>query len=103
MARVGKPLIDIDVPDATTPAEPILEKPSSQRVFVPDSASATAPTSSATESEWSSNGILATPAVRRIGREHNVDLRLIVGTGKDGRISKEDVLQYVQSGGTKGE
>lgn len=38
---------------------------------------------------------LATPAVRRIAREHNVNLRLIKGTGKDGRVTKEDILTYL--------
>ncbi|KAN0065206.1 hypothetical protein ACQY0O_001703 [Thecaphora frezii] len=40
--------------------------------------------------------ILATPAVRRVSREHDVDLADVVGTGKDGRITKEDVLRFIQ-------
>lgn len=43
-------------------------------------------------------GVLATPAVRRVSREHNVDLSQVCGTGRDGRITKEDVLNYVQNG-----
>ncbi|PWN88672.1 CoA-dependent acyltransferase [Acaromyces ingoldii] len=39
---------------------------------------------------------LATPAVRRITREHNVDIGQIQGTGKDGRVTKDDVHSYVQ-------
>lgn len=39
---------------------------------------------------------LATPAVRRITREHNVDINHIQGTGKDGRVTKDDVHSYVQ-------
>ncbi len=39
--------------------------------------------------------VLATPAVRRVSKEHNVDLSQVRGTGRDGRITKEDVLNYV--------
>ncbi len=42
--------------------------------------------------------VLATPAVRRVSREHNVDLAQVRGTGRDGRITKEDVLNHVQNG-----
>lgn len=38
---------------------------------------------------------LATPAVRKLARELGVDLSLIKGTGPKGRITKEDVLNYV--------
>ncbi len=37
-----------------------------------------------------------TPAVRMLVREHEVDLGQVQGTGLEGRISKKDVLDYVQ-------
>ncbi|HEY4869510.1 MAG TPA: dihydrolipoamide acetyltransferase family protein [Candidatus Dormibacteraeota bacterium] len=37
-----------------------------------------------------------TPAVRMLVREHGVDLSQIQGSGIGGRISKKDVLEYVQ-------
>ncbi len=33
--------------------------------------------------------------MRRIAKEHNIDLRTGAGTGSDGRIKKEDILRYV--------
>ncbi|SJX63432.1 related to lipoamide acyltransferase component of branched-chain alpha-keto acid dehydrogenase complex, mitochondrial precursor [Sporisorium reilianum f. sp. reilianum] len=42
--------------------------------------------------------VLATPAVRRVSREHNVDLAQVRGTGRDGRITKEDVLKHIENG-----
>jgi 2-oxoisovalerate dehydrogenase E2 component (dihydrolipoyl transacylase) len=36
-----------------------------------------------------------TPAVRRLAREHGVDLAWVSGTGHGGRITREDVLTYV--------
>lgn len=42
--------------------------------------------------------IPAAPAVRRLARENNVDLRDVHGTGTHGRILKEDVERYVLTG-----
>ena len=37
------------------------------------------------------------PAVRRLAREHNVDLSQVTGTGAGGRISRNDVLKHVEA------
>ncbi len=39
----------------------------------------------------------ATPSVRQLARELGVDLHAIIGTGKNGRILKEDLTGYVKS------
>jgi len=39
----------------------------------------------------------ATPAVRRIAMEHNVKLADVTGSGKEGRVLKEDILAFVAS------
>lgn len=36
---------------------------------------------------------MATPAVRRIIKEHGLDISQINGSGNDGRVLKEDVLK----------
>jgi pyruvate/2-oxoglutarate dehydrogenase complex dihydrolipoamide acyltransferase (E2) component len=41
-------------------------------------------------------GYHLTPAVRMLVREHGVDLREISGSGLGGRVTKKDVLEYVQ-------
>jgi 2-oxoisovalerate dehydrogenase E2 component (dihydrolipoyl transacylase) len=43
----------------------------------------------------SKHSTLATPAVRGVLKELKVDIREIAGTGKDGRVMKGDVYQYV--------
>lgn len=40
----------------------------------------------------------ASPAVRRLAREHNVDVRTVRGTGANGRVTAQDVLGAVGSG-----
>ncbi len=41
--------------------------------------------------------IRSSPLVKRLAREHNVDLRLLKGTGEGGRISKSDIEAYLQT------
>jgi pyruvate dehydrogenase E2 component (dihydrolipoyllysine-residue acetyltransferase) len=40
----------------------------------------------------------SSPLVRRIAKEHNVDIRLIKGTGISGRVTKQDILGFIKSG-----
>ena len=40
--------------------------------------------------------VRSSPLVRRIAREHNVDLAQVPGTGLGGRITKEDILRFVE-------
>jgi pyruvate dehydrogenase E2 component (dihydrolipoamide acetyltransferase) len=42
--------------------------------------------------------IYASPSVRRIARELGVDLTKVSGTGRKGRITKDDVQKFVESG-----
>ena len=37
----------------------------------------------------------SSPLVRRLAKEHGIDLRLIAGTGQGGRISKKDIEEYL--------
>jgi pyruvate dehydrogenase E2 component (dihydrolipoamide acetyltransferase) len=40
----------------------------------------------------------SSPLVRRIASEHNVDIQQIQGTGISGRVTKHDILDYIESG-----
>ncbi len=41
------------------------------------------------------------PVVARIAAEHNVDVSTLTGTGEGGRVTKKDILAYVESGGAR--
>ena len=64
-------------------------------------ATATEPTLTVVTAETTtanSNGngkVLSTPAVRKMARQHSIDLSHIAGSGKQGRVLKEDVLAYL--------
>ncbi|ASK88934.1 2-oxoglutarate dehydrogenase complex dihydrolipoyllysine-residue succinyltransferase [Sphingorhabdus sp. SMR4y] len=59
---------------------------------------APAPAKSEAKAEESDASITLSPSVRRLVLEHGVDPGQITGTGKDGRLTKADVEQYVKSG-----
>ncbi len=50
------------------------------------------------ETQTNSAKVLSTPAVRKIARENNLDLALVNGSGKNGRVLKEDVLNHLSAG-----
>jgi len=92
------------------PAAPAAETaaPVSSPVSAPAPAPAAAPASSAaaksapvphhpSAGEMSKTGkIYASPAIRRLASEFGVDLSLVKGTGRKGRIVKEDVQSFVK-------
>lgn len=86
MARVHSPLFAFIPRDREEPAEA-------------KTASTPAPESSPATVKPASTGkrqrIPASPAVRRLVREHNLNLADIAGSGKDGRVLKADVLAYL--------
>ncbi len=43
------------------------------------------------------------PAVLKLAAEHGVDLKMLKGSGLGGRITRKDVLQYVQDGKPEGQ
>jgi 2-oxoglutarate dehydrogenase E2 component (dihydrolipoamide succinyltransferase) len=59
---------------------------------VPASASAAVPVSAEAEHVRSS------PLVRKIARENNVNISAVSGTGAGGRVTKEDILAYIEKG-----
>ncbi|MAT97895.1 MAG: dehydrogenase [Anaerolineaceae bacterium] len=61
----------------------------------PEPANAPAPTAVPSGQPQRYTGRIS-PVVGRIAAEHDVDLNLVNGTGRDGRITKKDILAYVE-------
>src|SRR5215208_2523147 len=53
--------------------------------------------------ERRSGGRRYSPVVMRIAAEHDIDLEQVEGTGRGGRVRKQDVLAYMESGGNGAE
>src|SRR5581483_7025833 len=45
--------------------------------------------------------VRSSPLVRRIAKENNVDLSHVQGTGTGGRITKQDILDFLEKGGAQ--
>ena len=60
-----------------------------------------APAASAPADEEEGGNLTLSPAVRRLVLEHGLDPSKIKGTGKDGRLTKDDVMAAVAAGTAK--
>lgn len=93
IAKVGAPLMVIEV------ADDVAEAPGAHAGGDGHGAAASAPAlpqEAATQMMNADGSILTTPAVRRLAREHQVDLSKVHGSGRDGRIMKDDVLAVIE-------
>ena len=50
------------------------------------------------EAETHDEDVRSSPLVRKIARENNVDLSQVTGTGLGGRITKQDIMAFIEQG-----
>jgi 2-oxoisovalerate dehydrogenase E2 component (dihydrolipoyl transacylase) len=113
MAITGKPLVDIDIQGELSEADQ--EKLGGGETVSADQTQGQGEEMGAAEGirpEQSTpqttqrqsrgdKGSLATPAVRHLIKEHRLDINDITGTGRDGRVLKEDIHRHVSGGEQK--
>ncbi|UKZ79980.1 hypothetical protein TrVFT333_007744 [Trichoderma virens FT-333] len=98
LAAVGSPLVDIEIEDEISPLkadeEALGTLQGTENVSTDgaveklvDTIKVSAPTTANTH--------FATPAVRRLLKESNIEISQVQGTGKDGRVLKEDVHRHI--------
>jgi 2-oxoglutarate dehydrogenase E2 component (dihydrolipoamide succinyltransferase) len=80
------------VPAAPAKAAPVKTQPKAKAATVPQPVAAAA---------TADQHVRSSPLVRRIAREHNVNLAQVAGSGSEGRITKDDILRYLKEGGAK--
>lgn len=94
IAKVNLPLFSIEIENIEASAAAVPENDAQiQAQDRPEQLSS--PTSSSLVASINTDSVLSTPAVRKMAREHDLDLAAIVGTGKQGRVLKEDILNYL--------
>mmetsp|Transcript_7622 Transcript_7622/g.19672 ORF Transcript_7622/g.19672 Transcript_7622/m.19672 type:complete len:508 (-) Transcript_7622:90-1613(-) len=100
MAATGSALCDIEVNDDTDIPDDVEQRNEApaDTTAPPEPTAADAPSGDgATSAGGGAHKLLMTPAVRRIVKEHNLDLSLVTPTGKNNRVLKEDVLRFLEN------
>jgi 2-oxoisovalerate dehydrogenase E2 component (dihydrolipoyl transacylase) len=116
MAKVGSPLVDIDIQSDISPEDEALlntqeeTKEKKQDQMNEDTkaqeSKSTIDKPTSRDSQQTSelqtrspgkHATLATPAVRHLTKELDVDIADIAGTGRDGRVLKDDVQKYASA------
>jgi 2-oxoisovalerate dehydrogenase E2 component (dihydrolipoyl transacylase) len=105
-ATVAAPVKSVEATPAAPPAPSAEQQAGAESAVAPIQEAFTetateAPTEAPATNEGAggngqAGGYHLTPAVRMLVREHGVDLSQITGSGIGGRISKKDVLEFVQ-------
>ncbi len=102
VALIAEPGTAVEAPEqeadtAGNGAAPAVETPAP-----PVEAVAAAPAAAVDDAAIRASGIRSSPLVRRIARENGIDLMLLrdKGTGVGGRITKRDILSFIEQGGT---
>ena len=88
-------------PEAAAPAAPAEAAPEAP-ASAPPAATTAAPAPAAASEPGSAEDRLrtrSTPVVRRIAEEHGVDLAAVAGSGHAGRVTKQDILDFIEGGG----
>jgi 2-oxoglutarate dehydrogenase E2 component (dihydrolipoamide succinyltransferase) len=78
---------------APTAAAPAAASPASPKTSAP-----TPPAPVPASDDEDASDVRSSPLVRKLAREHNVDLAKVSGTGTGGRVTKQDVLDFVERG-----
>ena len=80
-----------------SPPQPVAAEPPQPPAPAPQPA---APKPSAEPTVEDLRRTKSSPLVRKIAQEHNVDISKLEGTGLSGRVTKNDILSYIESGST---
>ncbi len=99
-APAEQPVADAEVVVAAPPPEPAPAPATEPEPAVAQPAAA-APVAAAPQPEMAGNGrAFVSPVVARIAAQHGVDPTAVSGTGTGGRVTKKDMLAFIESGAT---
>ena len=78
---------------AASTSAPVLPAPAKKEAAAPPPAAAASAPQNDDEED---SDVRSSPLVRKLAREHNVELAKVTGTGTGGRVTKQDVLDFVE-------
>lgn len=96
IVKVGETLLQIVVEETSDPTSSI-DSLGSLKTLDSDIIGIDDPSSPSRESN--SSRVLTTPPIRNLAKQYGIDINDVHGTGKDGRVLKEDVLKYAADRG----
>ena len=96
MVKVGSMLAVFDTGQASAEPDQNNEATAQKPAAVQTSVAETAPVPTAVAPAPGNQRVKAMPSVRRISTEFDVDLLMVTGTGRDGRVTKGDVLAFIK-------
>ncbi len=88
-------------PSKPAAATPAAEKPPAAKTEEKKSSSVPTPATPVPAAQEEEEEARSSPLVRKIAREHGVSLSQVSGTGLGGRITKQDILSFIESQGTQ--
>jgi 2-oxoglutarate dehydrogenase E2 component (dihydrolipoamide succinyltransferase) len=98
---VGTIAVDGEAAAAPAKSAPAAEKPTPEKREEKKAAPAPPPPAApASASHEEDEEARSSPLVRKIAREHGVSLSQLSGTGLGGRITKQDIMQFIESQGS---
>ena len=104
----AQPAVKAEVTQPKAAAIPTSQEPAAQKPAVarketaPQSGQATGNGGSATATAEELRRTKSSPLVRKIAQEHGVDIARLEGTGMSGRVTKNDILSFIESGAPAG-
>ena len=99
--EIGALIARVDTEGAATAAAPAPAAAASAAAEPAPAAAAPAPAPAPAPAAQSKDLMPMSPAVRRMVEDYNLDAVSITGTGKDGRLTKGDVLKAIESGSAR--
>jgi pyruvate dehydrogenase E2 component (dihydrolipoamide acetyltransferase) len=101
VAIVGDTLISFDAEGYEDAGNDASEEPAKEEVKEEAPTAEAVVKTSVTEVEVDeSKRVIAMPSVRKYARENNVNIKQVSGSGKNGRVTKEDVDSFLNGGQT---
>ena len=89
-------------PSASASEAPV-EEPAAEALAEPEARPTPEPAATPSADDKGNGGgrAFVSPVVARIAGEHDIDVSLVAGTGRGGRVTKRDILDFIETSGGK--
>ena len=96
--EVGASLLELDGDKTKTNDTPLKEEPKEDNIQDPNPDVDEVQNPNIVKTPKEKQNLQLSPVVRKLASEHNIDLEKVQGTGKNGRIKRQDIEKIISSG-----